>query len=237
MYGYPTQTVQETIDSLEMVRQLFEAGVLQSGFWHQFAMTAHSPVGLEPGKFGVVPESDIVGSFANNDIAFRDTTGIDHDKFSFGLKKSLFNFMHGICFDYDLQDWFDFKIPRTRVRPDFIRNALADDPNFQTKPTSKIVWIGKRPVVSSFTKSKKGNSWPMLSLEFHDRRSVVTVQLGQSEGTWLLGILENISAVTGKPMTFAQLKADFEQLVSDDFELFWFSKPMSQLKKAGLIQT
>ncbi len=38
MYGYPTQTIQETIDSLEMVRQLFEAGVLQSGFWHQFAI-------------------------------------------------------------------------------------------------------------------------------------------------------------------------------------------------------
>jgi hypothetical protein len=47
MYGYPTQTVQETVDSLEMV-QLFEAGVLQSGFWHQFAMTAHSPVGIHP---------------------------------------------------------------------------------------------------------------------------------------------------------------------------------------------
>jgi hypothetical protein len=26
MYGYPTQTIQETIDSLEMVRQLFEVG-------------------------------------------------------------------------------------------------------------------------------------------------------------------------------------------------------------------
>ena len=43
MYGFPTQTAQETIDSLEMVRQLFAAGVLQSAFWHQFAMTAHSP--------------------------------------------------------------------------------------------------------------------------------------------------------------------------------------------------
>jgi hypothetical protein len=36
------------MNSLEMVRQLFEAGVLQSGFWHQFAMTAHSPVGMHP---------------------------------------------------------------------------------------------------------------------------------------------------------------------------------------------
>ena len=48
MYGYPTQTIQETVDSLEMVRQLFEAGILQSGFWHQFALTAHSPIGLNP---------------------------------------------------------------------------------------------------------------------------------------------------------------------------------------------
>jgi hypothetical protein len=43
MYGYPTQTIQETVDSLEMVRQLFEVGY--KGFWHQFAM-AHSPCGF-----------------------------------------------------------------------------------------------------------------------------------------------------------------------------------------------
>ncbi|HQW68602.1 MAG TPA: B12-binding domain-containing radical SAM protein, partial [Flavobacterium sp.] len=110
MYGYPTQTVQETVDSLEMVRQMFEIGILQSGFWHQFAMTAHSPVGMFPEEFGVVPEMNEI-AFANNDIQFKDKTGINHDKFSFGLKKSLFNYMHGICFDYDLQDWFDFKIP------------------------------------------------------------------------------------------------------------------------------
>ncbi|MBD3582576.1 B12-binding domain-containing radical SAM protein [Flavobacterium selenitireducens] len=235
MYGYPTQTVQETVDSLEMVRQLFEAGVLQSGFWHQFAMTTHSPVGMEPQKFGVVVESDIVGSFANNDVAFTDTTGIDHEKFSFGLRKSLFNYMHGICFDYELQDWFDFKIPKTKIRPDFIQMALRDDSDFQTKPTSKIVWTGKRPVVSAFTKSKKGNSWPMLSLEFHDRRSVTTVQMGEKEGEWLLGLLENISAATGKPMTFAQVKSGYESTVADDFELFWFSKPMEKLKEAGLL--
>jgi len=85
MYGYPTQTVQETIDSLEMVRQLFELGILQSGFWHQFAMTAHSPVGMFPEEFGVIPEQNEI-TFANNDINFKDQTGIHHDKFSFGLK-------------------------------------------------------------------------------------------------------------------------------------------------------
>jgi hypothetical protein len=64
MYGYPTQTIQETIDSLEMVRQLFEIGVVQSGFWHQFAMTAHSPVGMFPEEFGVMPQQN----FSNRDL-------------------------------------------------------------------------------------------------------------------------------------------------------------------------
>lgn len=86
MYGYPTQTIQETVDSLEMVRQMFEMGILQSGFWHQFAMTAHSPVGMNPEDFGVMPVKQEI-LFANNDIDFKDKTGIDHNKFSFGLKK------------------------------------------------------------------------------------------------------------------------------------------------------
>jgi radical SAM superfamily enzyme YgiQ (UPF0313 family) len=106
MYGFPTQTAQETIDSLEMVRQMFEAGVLQSAFWHQFAMTAHSPVGMYPEKFNVEKACSTSGSFANNDIIHLDKTGTDHELFSYGLKKSLFNYMHGICFDYPLQDWF-----------------------------------------------------------------------------------------------------------------------------------
>jgi hypothetical protein len=73
MYGYPTQTVQETVDSLEMVRQLFEAGVLQSGFWHQFAMTAHS-VGIHPEKFGVRKNQLLAPS--HNDIDYIDSTGL-----------------------------------------------------------------------------------------------------------------------------------------------------------------
>ena len=46
MYGFPTETEQETVDALERVRQLFAAGCIQSAFWHRFAATAHSPIGL-----------------------------------------------------------------------------------------------------------------------------------------------------------------------------------------------
>ncbi|MES2239933.1 MAG: radical SAM protein [Bacteroidota bacterium] len=234
MYGYPTQTVQETIDSLEMVRQLFEAGILQSGFWHQFAMTAHSPVGLYPEQFGVVKETEAIGTFANNDINYKDATGIDHDKFSFGLKKSLFNYMHGICFDFELQEWFDFKIPRTKISEDFVFNALESDVDFNIKPNAKVVWIGGKPFVEYFTKSKKGKSWEMMSLTFHDKKESFSIQTNKAEGEWLLAILQKITVSNTKTYSFQELKADFESSL-EDFELFWYSKPVNTLREFGLL--
>jgi hypothetical protein len=234
MYGYPTQTIQETVDSLEMVRQLFEAGVLQSGFWHQFAMTAHSPVGMYPEKFGVTKATDAVGIFANNDLNYTDSTGIDHEQFSFGLKKSLFNFMHGICLDYDLQDWFDFTIPKTTIHPDFIFDALEEATNFSSKPNAKVVWLGGKPSVESFTKTKKGSSWEMMSLTFYHKKETFTIQTSQKEGEWLVRTLLNCSITKAKITQLQELKADFETDL-EDFELFWFSKPIHTLKEFGLI--
>jgi hypothetical protein len=221
-----------------MVRQLFEVGVLQSGFWHQFAMTAHSPVGMYPEKFGVVKETETIGTFANNDINYVDKTGIDHDKFSFGLKKSLYNFMHGICFDYELQEWFDFKIPKTKIPTDFISNTLEEEEDCfvprNDKPTSKILWLGGKPFVEHFTKSKKGNSWAMMTLTFHDKKESFTIQTGKKEGEWLLEILNKISVSNTKTFTHKEIKADFERNFQD-FELFWYSKPMNTLRDFGLL--
>ena len=233
MFGYPTQTVQETVDSLEMVRQLFELGIIQSGFWHQFAMTAHSPVGMFPEEFGVIPEQNNI-TFANNDIQFKDKTGINHDKFSFGLKKSLFNYMHGICFDYELQEWFDFKIPKTKIPSDYIVTCLEKEESFNTKPSAKIVWIGGKPLSETFTKSKKGNSWEMSKLIFHDKRATMEISLEKDKAEWLVTKLETLSVSQSKNQTYAQLKTDFE-IGFEDFELFWFSKPMNALKDFGLL--
>ena len=233
MYGYPTQTIQETVDSLEMVRQLFEAGILQSGFWHQFAMTAHSPVGINPEAFGVIPEQNKI-TFANNDINFKDKTGINHNKFSFGLKKSLFNFMHGIGFDFELQDWFDFKIPRTKVEDDFIISSLEAEENFNVKASSKVIWLGGKPITESLTKSKKGNSWEIMILTFNDKKESFTIQTNKLEGEWLISILDRISIFKTKTMSFQDIKTDFEKQL-ENFELFWYSKPMNTLRKFGLL--
>jgi hypothetical protein len=233
MYGYPTQTVQETIDSLEMVRQLFELGIIQSGFWHQFAMTAHSPVGMFPEEFGVIPEQNEI-TFANNDIQFKDKTGINHDKFSFGLKKSLFNYMHGICFDYELQDWFDFKIPNTTIPSDYIISSLEKENKLSTKSSSKIIWIGGKPLTEVYSKSKKGSSWQMSKLTFHCRIETVEISLEKDKADWLLNQLELCSVHNDKQFTFKNLKDNFETKFVD-FELFWYSKPIHTLKEIGLL--
>ena len=235
MYGFPTQTAQETIDSLEMVRQLFEIGILQSGFWHQFAMTAHSPVGMYPEKFGVLKETETIGTFANNDIIHIDKIGTDHDQFSFGLKKSLFNFMHGICFDFPLQDWFEFKTPRTKVPSDFIYNVIQDEEEFNTKPSAKVVWIGNKPTLSHFTKSKKGNSWEMAALDFHSKKDVFSIQTNKEQGIWLAELLSKTSVLNSKTYTFQEIKSDYENAGLEDFELFWYSKQIKTLKESGLL--
>ncbi|SDL89027.1 B12-binding domain-containing radical SAM protein [Chryseobacterium taihuense] len=233
MYGYPTQTLQETVDSLEMVRQLFEMGILQSGFWHQFAMTAHSPVGKNPEEFGVIPIQQEI-KFAHNDIDFKDKTGIDHSKFSFGLKKSLFNYMHGINFEIPLQEWFDFKIPKTTVHPDYIHDCLLEETPFVFKPDSKILFLAKNMVVENYTKTKKQKSWFYSRLTFHLKTNIVTIDIEQEKASWLIKIMEKNSLKNGHKLTLNQIKTQFEEEF-ENFELFWFSKPIQQLKENGII--
>ena len=128
MYGFPTQTVQDTVDALEYVRQLFEHGCIQSGFFHRFACTVHSPVGLNPAEYGVKLRPLPPVTFAQNDVGFIDPTGTDHDALGVGLKKALYNYMHGIGLDEDVRAWFGHlkvKVPKTSVGRNRIGKALA----------------------------------------------------------------------------------------------------------------
>jgi hypothetical protein len=236
MFGFPTQTAQETIDSLEMVRQMFKAGILQSAFWHLFTMTAHSPVGLNPAKFSVKKETELVGAFANNDIVHIDEAGTDHEAFSFGLKKSLFNYMHGICLDDPLQKWFEFKVPKTRIAPDYIVNALEQDQLAAAKPTAKVVWLGKKPQVETLTKTKKGNSWEVTSLTFQDKKERHSISTEPEQGRWLAGMLDKLSVYNAKTYTLQEVMDDYAAAGLEDFALFWDNKPVSTLYKMGLLK-
>lgn len=129
MYGFPSETEQETIDSLERVRQLFEAGCIQSAYWHRFSATAHSPIGLNPEKFGIriLPEPEV--TFARNDLSFVDPTRCDHDFLGEGLRKALYNYMHATGFELDIRLWFGKKgskylVPKSQIAADLIQASL-----------------------------------------------------------------------------------------------------------------
>lgn len=236
MYGFPTQTAQETIDSLEMVRQLFKNGVMQSAYWHLFTMTAHSPVGLEPEKYKVKRLLEDISPFANNDLLHEDPTGAEHEHYGDGLRKALFNYMHGLCIEDPLHKWFDIKVPKTSVAPDYIGNILHSDDLPSYNPNAKIIWIGNVGEVEFFTQSKKGNSREMVSITFRTMKAQFKVSLEKDRGTWLLDWLQKISIREGRVRLLSEIKTDYESRGWDDFELFWDNKPVSGLYKAGLLR-
>ena len=235
MYGFPTQTVQETIDSLEMVRQMFETGVLQSAFWHLFTMTAHSPIGLDPAAYKVKKQTEEIGTFANNDIQHEDPTGANHELFGFGLKKALFNYMHGTCLDFPLQKWFDFKVPNTTIAKDYIQKAIQEL-ELSTSQHYKTIWIGTMPTSSLVQKSKKGNKWEEMQLQFQANNASFTISIDPKQGEWFLQILPHLSVVSSNGLTLAEIKASYQAAGLEGFELFWDNKPINALSKAGLLR-
>ena len=132
MYGFPTQTVQDTVDALEYVRQLFENGCIHSGFFHRFTCTVHSPVGQDPAAYGITLVAPPAGTFAHNDIGFIDPTplptGVDHDALGIGLKRAIYNYMHGLCVEDDVRRWFEhlpMKVPKPTVKRGWMARQLV----------------------------------------------------------------------------------------------------------------
>ena len=235
MYGFPSQTAQETIDSMEMVRQLFATNILQSAFWHRFALTAHSPVGLDPAKYNIKKLSKAVGSFANNDIEYEDCSGGDHDSFGFGLKKSLFNYMHGIGLDEPLHKWFEEKVPKTTITADHIEKIISEREFIPFRAAAKVIFLGNIPSVEFFTQSKKGMSREMATLSFTNKRNTQQIQLLKPQAEWLVEMLSKLSVKNEKQHSLQEIKANYEAAGLEDFELFWDNKPMNTSYQSGLL--
>lgn len=124
MYGFPTETEQETVDSLEVVRQLFENNCIQSAFWHQFTATVHSPIGQNPERFDI----EIVGpkfeGFAQNDLEHIDSLGANHIEYQTGLNLALNNYLNGVGFEVEVDEWFDFDVVSTNHPKNLIASML-----------------------------------------------------------------------------------------------------------------
>ncbi len=235
MYGFPTETTQETIDSLEVVRQFFENGILQSGFWHQFAMTSHSPVGRNPDRFKVEIKNEEINPFANNDLEHHDPTGAQHFKFSDGLKKSLFNFMHDVGFDLPLQKWFDFKVPHSIMSPDFIYNAIENNYTESLNPNSKLIWLNELPLITNYTRKKKGKVIEMSELTIHLNKDTISINVKRDIGKWLIDLLRKSCIYSENHTSYQSIESDFNNLGLGEFSVFWDGYTIQQLRECGLL--
>lgn len=124
MYGFPTETAQETIDSLEIVKQLFENKCIQSAYWHQFTTTIHSPIGKNPKEYDIEITGPVFEGFAQNDLYHIDPKGTEHQKFTKGLNLALNNYLNRTGFEIKTQDWFDFEVSGTTVYENLILDSL-----------------------------------------------------------------------------------------------------------------
>ena len=143
MYGFPTQSEGETVDSMELVRQLFQCGLLHSGFWHRFVLTRHAPIFQRPGDFAVELVPLRRSAFAQNDIPHRDPEGADHDRFDAVLPLALQSWLRGEELDRPVHTWFEDPISASGESPTRIADCLARP--MPEKRRGRLLWTGGTP--------------------------------------------------------------------------------------------
>ncbi|AMJ68278.1 B12-binding domain-containing radical SAM protein [Hymenobacter sp. PAMC 26628] len=231
MYGFPTQTAQETVDSLEVVRQLFAAGVVQSGYWHRFSMTAHSPVGKNPAKYQVAAVGPEPAGFAWNDLWHDDPLGTDHEAFGPGLAKSLYNYLHGVALDEPLGFWFDFKTPKTTTPRQLVAQALQapEKPDF-AKQNQRLFWLGNAPEL----RVEAGKKGARAVLTCYEQAEDFEVKAPEAAGRWLHELLVRLSHDYDTKVLLKEAAATFPA-VAGPFDAFLTSPAWQLLREKGLL--
>ena len=224
MYGFPTQTLQESVDSLEVVRQMFRAGLIDSAFWHRYAMTVHSPSGTDPEAFGVRRRNAHVHAFANNEVAFVENRGYDIRLVGEGLDEALRHYMAGDGLDRPAHKWFAGKTPRTAVDASLIADQMIrPDASRLFDENARVVWIGPPPV-----RQEDG-------LVLHGASSARKLKFKPHETEFLLCLMQTASDLSRK-FTFGEAAELFRHYSEESFVAFYLSKKWDLMRPLGLLQ-
>jgi Radical SAM superfamily len=230
MYGCPSETVQETVDSLERVRQLFASDLIQSAFWHRFTVTAHSPVGLTPVSHGLRILGPEFQGFAENDLLHQDEQGETPEWLGEGLRRSLLNYLERRGLTLDVRQWFDHSVPRPRVSSTWIRHLLKERiATDDAQAERRFVWLGGQPVCEQAGKKIR------LILPGHSCDQTVT--LANPQAQWLHDLIQH-STTQNSPSRlyplFRETKATFPGTVKE-FEVFLSTTSWKKVRGAGLL--
>ena len=236
MYGFPTQTARETIDALEIVRQFFDEGLIQSAFWHAFTATVHSDVGKDPGKYHCTIPAQPAGGFAKNDLVHNDPTGCDHRSFAQGLNKAVYNFMHGIGTDLAVKSWFDFRVPAVSVKRDVVEQAIKEGPALDgDRLSSRVLWIENQPRCMPCDPPTKSSQGRRNGVSFTTKTGSFTLVTTTEIGEWLNTNFPKYSAQNTALLSLEELKRDYEKRFSSPFRTFLRSREWKILRENGLL--
>lgn len=228
MYGFPTQTEEELIESLEYVRQLFKLGLIQSAFWHRFALTVHSPIAKKPHEFQIKISSSTNNSFATNDLLYEDSNQIFYDKYSFGLKKALYNYMHGVGLDWDVRKWFDFKVPKPRIPGNHLLQSITNSSQHSIiQKNKRSVWLNPSPILKPLSNGK-------IKIIVHFIQGEAHWIVPKDIAFWLKEMLELSKIESYNLPTFTEWAQKFPK-GEEKFQLFTHQKIWNELRTIGLL--
>jgi hypothetical protein len=233
IYGYWDETKQEIIDSAETLRQLFQAELLDSAFWHQFSLTKHSRIyaeklrGMHPGLkvLGDLDNGRAGNIFALNDLSFEGEE--QFAPYAAPLDQLLASWMKGEC-SAPVQSVFPFKVPKPLVSPELVAGLVdryARDRN-NSRIFSKnliegkrVLFLGSRPFIR---RKRKGEE-----LRWTWRLEEYTLRLG--EGQEGLESIRTLLEEASKSMKAADFYQRLEAELGKDVEKIW-----RKLREGGL---
>ncbi len=224
MYGLPTQTLQESIDAAEVVRQMFRAELIGSAFWHRYAMTVHSRSGQQPEAFGVRRKDRLPNPFANNEVPFAENRGYSLDMVGEGLNLSLANWLVGSGLDKPVHKWFASKVPTTSVIPSLITDHLIKPDLCRLyNDKARIVWVGGSPELTD------------EGVLIHTPSSTKEIKLPEDEAEFLYAVVEQVSNLE-EEYHFEEIRTLWEEHFERPFIEFYSSKKWDIARKMGLLQ-
>jgi radical SAM superfamily enzyme YgiQ (UPF0313 family) len=230
MYGFPSETIQETVDSLERVRQLFAADLMQSAFWHRFTTTAHSPIGLDPKSNGLRILGPKFKGFADNDLIHKDRSGETPDWLGEGLRRSVLNYIEQRGFTLDVREWFDEQTPKPRVSKSWVTDLLKnrtveDDP----KAERRVVWLGEEPVCE-----QSGNRTKVI---LSGSTGACAITIPNTEVQWLQDIITQSRPQQSPSRRYPLLREASSAFpgTRTEFENFLKTAHWKKIRSAGLL--
>ncbi len=231
MYGCPGETIADTVDSLERVRQLFAGNLLQSAFWHRFTTTAHSPIGLNPAANGLTILGPAFAGFAENDLRHTDSRATCPPWLGEGLRTAVLNYIEQAGLDLPVQRWFSHRVKAPRVARTWLTQALAETTALPLTAERRCVWIGGRPVIVS-----QGTRRATIVLP--TRTQDVSLQLAPVQAEWLLALIQNAtpsSTLTGAYPRLAEIQTSFPGSSTRAFQRFAETETWHNVRQAGLL--